>query len=83
MKELYVTRPARHRVVFAFCAYACLVLVLALPVQAQVKGRPADTGTKAAEPSAAARQDAITVNAKGAVLMEGASGQILTCTEQR
>jgi len=71
-----VTHMARHRVVLACFAYACLVLVLASPLQAQVKGKPA-TGTKAAEPSSALRQEGVTVNAKSAVLMEGASGQLL------
>ncbi len=72
-----MTYVMRHRVVFAFFTYACLVGVLASPLQAQVKSKSADPGTKAAEPSAAPRQEAITVNAKSAVLMEGASGHIL------
>jgi D-alanyl-D-alanine carboxypeptidase (penicillin-binding protein 5/6) len=76
-KELYVMYVLRHRAVLIIFAYACLVGVLASPLHAQVKGKPADPGTKAAEPSAAPRQEAITVGAKSAVLMEGASGQIL------
>jgi serine-type D-Ala-D-Ala carboxypeptidase (penicillin-binding protein 5/6) len=67
----------RHRGVIIFFAYACLAGVLASPLHAQVKGKPADPGTKAAEPSAAPRQEAITVGAKSAVLMEGATGYIL------
>jgi len=51
--------------------------MLASPVYAQVKGRGADHGTKTTEPAGAPRQEAITVNAKSAVLMEGASGQLL------
>jgi len=65
----------RHRVVLLF-AFACLVGMLIAPVYAQVRGRGADPGTKTSEPSAASRE-ALTVNAKSAVLMEGASGQIL------
>jgi serine-type D-Ala-D-Ala carboxypeptidase (penicillin-binding protein 5/6) len=72
-----VTYAARHRVVLLF-TYACLVGILTGPVHAQVKSRGADPGTKTSEPSAAPRQEAITVNAKSAVLMEGASGQTLT-----
>jgi serine-type D-Ala-D-Ala carboxypeptidase (penicillin-binding protein 5/6) len=71
-----VTYAVRHRVVLLF-AYACLVGLLTAPVHAQVRGRGTDHGTKTSEPSAAPRQEAITVNAKSAVLMEGASGQIL------
>jgi D-alanyl-D-alanine carboxypeptidase (penicillin-binding protein 5/6) len=71
-----VTYAARHRVVLLF-TYACLVGMLTGPVHAQVKGRGADPGTKTSEPSAASRQEAITVNAKSAVLMEEASGQSL------
>jgi len=67
----------RHRVGLIFFAYACLAGVLASPLHAQVKGKPPDPGTKAAEPSAAPRQETITVGAKSAVLMEGASGHIL------
>src|ERR1700675_2749223 len=67
----------RHRGVFVFFAYAYLIGVLASPLHAQVKGKSAAPGVKAAEPSAAPRQEAITVNAKSAVLMEGASGYIL------
>ena len=67
----------RHRVGLMFFAYACLAGVLASPLHAQVKGKPPDPGTKAAEPSAAPRQETITVGAKSAVLMEGASGHIL------
>src|SRR5215468_2905600 len=66
----------RHRVVLLF-AYACLVGMLTSPVHAQVKGRGADPGAKMPEASTAPRQEAITVNAKSAVLMEGASGQLL------
>jgi len=51
--------------------------MLASPVYAQVRGRGADPGTRTPEASATARQEAITVNAKSAVLMEGASGQVL------
>lgn len=72
-----MTYVMRHRVVRAFFVYACLVGVLASPLPAQVKGKSADHGTKAAEPSAAPRQEAPTVNAKSAVLMEGASGHTL------
>ena len=72
-----MTYAARHRVVLLF-TYACLVGMLTGPVHAQVKSRGADPGTKTSEPSAAPRQEAITVNAKSAVLMEGASGQTLT-----
>src|SRR5215813_9773478 len=75
-KELHVTYAVRHQVILLF-TYACLVGMLTSPVHAQVKGRGADPGTKTPEPSAAPRQEAITVNAKSAVLMEGASGQIL------
>src|SRR4029453_11084049 len=75
-KELHVTYARRNRVVLLF-TYACLVGMLTGPVHAQVKGRGADPGTKTSEPSAAPRQEAITVNAKSAVLMEGASGQTL------
>ena len=67
----------RQRVVLRFFAYACLVCMLASPVYAQVRGRGADPGTRTPEASATARQEAITVNAKSAVLMEGASGQVL------
>jgi len=67
----------RHRVGLIFFAYACLAGVLASPLHAQVKGKPPDPGTKAAEPSAAPRQETITVGAKSAVLIEGASGHIL------
>ena len=67
----------RQRVVLRFFAYACLVCMLASPVYAQVRGRGADPGTKTPEASATSRQEAITVNAKSAVLMEGASGQVL------
>ena len=67
---------ARHRVIL-FCTYACLVSMLIGPVHAQGRGRAADPGTRTPEPSAGSRQEAITVNAKSAVLMEGASGQIL------
>jgi D-alanyl-D-alanine carboxypeptidase (penicillin-binding protein 5/6) len=76
MKELHVTYVVRHRVVLLF-TYACLVGLLTAPVHAQVRGRGTDHGTKTSEPSAAPRQEAITVNAKSAVLMEAASGQIL------
>ena len=72
-----MTYVMRHRVVCAFFAYACLVGVLSSPLHAQVKGKSADPGVKAAEPSAAPRQEAVTVTAKSAVLMEGASGHIL------
>lgn len=42
------------------------------------KSKAAEPGSKAAEPAAAQRQpDALTVNARSAVLMEAASGQIL------
>jgi D-alanyl-D-alanine carboxypeptidase (penicillin-binding protein 5/6) len=51
--------------------------MLIAPVHAQVRGRGAAPGTRTPEPSAAPRQETITVNAKSAVLMEGASGQIL------
>ena len=71
-----MTYAVRHRVVLLF-TYTCLVGMLIAPVHAQVRGRGADPGTKTPEPSAAPRQEAITVNAKSAVLMEGASGQIL------
>ena len=67
----------RQRVILRFFAYACLACMLVSPVHAQVKGRGADPGTKTPEASATSRQEAITVNAKSAVLMEGASGQIL------
>ncbi len=67
---------ARHRVILFF-TYACLVGMLIGPVHAQVRGRAADPGTRTPELSATPRQEAITVNAKSAVLMEGASGQIL------
>ncbi len=68
----------RHRVGLIFFVYACLIGVLASPLHAQVKGKPADPGTKAAEPTGTPRQEAITVSAKSAVLIEGASGHILT-----
>jgi serine-type D-Ala-D-Ala carboxypeptidase (penicillin-binding protein 5/6) len=71
-----VTYAVRHRVVLLF-TYACLVGLLTGPVHAQVRGRGAAPGPKTPEPSAAPRQEGITVNAKSAVLMEGASGQIL------
>src|SRR5215217_7295343 len=67
----------RQQVVLRFLAYACLVCMLVSPVHAQVKGRGADPGAKTPEASATSRQEAITINAKSAVLMEGASGQIL------
>jgi len=52
-------------------------------VSAQRKGKPANTGTKPAEPSSATRQEAaITVNAKSAVLMEATSGQVLASQNQ-
>jgi len=47
------------------------------PVHAQVKGRGTDPGAKTPEASAASRQEAVTVNAKSAALLEGASGQLL------
>jgi serine-type D-Ala-D-Ala carboxypeptidase (penicillin-binding protein 5/6) len=80
-----VTYAVRYRVILLFI-YACLVGLLTAPVHAQARGRGTDPGTKTSEPSAAKtsepsaapRQEAITVNAKSAVLMEGASGQILT-----
>lgn len=87
----------RHQVVFAGLVYACLVGILAAPLPAQVKGKPAERGTraaepskgkpapgaKAAEPSGAPRQEAaLTVNAKSAVLMEAASGQMLASQNQ-
>jgi D-alanyl-D-alanine carboxypeptidase (penicillin-binding protein 5/6) len=56
---------------------ACLVGLLTASVHAQVRGRGTDPGTKTSEPSAAPRQEAISVNAKSAVLMEAASGQML------
>ena len=71
-----MTYAVRHRVVLLF-TYACLVGMLIGPVHAQVRGRAADPGTRTPEPSATSRQEAITVNAKSAVLMEGASGQVL------
>jgi len=71
-----VTYAARHRVILLFI-YACLVGLLTPPVHAQVRGRGTDPGTRTSEPSAAPRQEAITVNAKSAVLMEAASGQML------
>lgn len=83
MKELDVTCVARHRVIFTFLAYACLVCVLASPLPAQRKGKPATPGTKAAEPSGAPRQEAaLTINAKSAVLLEAASGQMLASQNQ-
>jgi D-alanyl-D-alanine carboxypeptidase (penicillin-binding protein 5/6) len=88
----------RHRVVFAGFVYACLLGVLAAPLPAQVKGKPAQSGTratepskgkpatpgtKATEPSGAPRQEAaVTVHAKSAVLMEAASGQMLVSQNQ-
>jgi D-alanyl-D-alanine carboxypeptidase (penicillin-binding protein 5/6) len=51
--------------------------MLIAPVHAQVRGRGTDPGTKTPESSAAPRPEGITVNAKSAVLMEAASGQIL------
>ena len=71
-----MTYAVRHRVVLLF-TYACLVGMLTCPVHAQVRVRGTDHCTKTSEPSAAPRQEAITVNTKSAVLMEGASGQIL------
>ena len=71
-----MTYAVRHRVVLLF-TYACLVGLLTGPVHAQVRGRGAAPGTKTPELSAAPRQEGITINAKSAVLMEGASGQIL------
>ncbi len=71
-----MTYAVRHRVVLLF-TYACLVGMLTGPVHAQVRGRGTDPGTRTPEPSATSRQEAITVNAKSAVLMEGASGQVL------
>ena len=76
-KELHVTYGVRQRAVLRFFVYACLVCILTGPVYAQVRGRSADPGTKTPEPSATSRQEAITVNAKSAVLIEGASGQLL------
>ena len=72
-----MTYAVRYRVILLFI-YACLVALLTAPVQAQVRVRGTDPGTRTSEPSAAPRQEAITVNAKSAVLIEGASGQILT-----
>jgi len=71
-----VTYAVRHRVVLLF-TYACLIGMLIAPVHAQVRGRGVDPGTKTSESSAGPRQEGITVNAKSAVLMEGASGQLL------
>ena len=71
-----MTYAVRHRVVLLF-TYACLVGLLIAPVHAQVRGRGAAPGTRTPELSAAPRQEGITVNAKSAVLMEGASGQML------
>jgi len=52
-------------------------------VSAQRKGKPANTGPKAAAPSSTPRQEAaVTVNAKSAMLMEAASGQILASQNQ-
>jgi D-alanyl-D-alanine carboxypeptidase (penicillin-binding protein 5/6) len=50
--------------------------MLIAPVHAQVRGRGTDPGAKTPESSGAPRE-ALAVNAKSAVLMEGASGQIL------
>ena len=72
-----MTCVMRHRVVFAIFASLCLGLVLASPLQAQRRGKPAATGTKAAEPSPGLSEGAVTVNARSAVLMEGAGGQVL------
>jgi serine-type D-Ala-D-Ala carboxypeptidase (penicillin-binding protein 5/6) len=66
----------RHRVV-VFCAYVCMLGTLTGLVHAQVKGKGTDSGTKTPEASAASRQEAITVNAKSAALLESASGQLL------
>jgi len=66
-----------HRVVCPVLAWVCLCGMFMSPLYAQVRGKPADPGTKAADPAAASRQDALTINAKSAVLMEGASGQVL------
>jgi len=80
MKEWDVTCVVRYRVIFAF--FACLLYVFASPLPAQRRGKPAAPGTKAAEPSSASRQEGVTVNAKSAVLMEAASGQILVSQNQ-
>lgn len=67
----------RHRLVFAVLACAGLLGLLTTSLHAQRRGKPAEHTPKAVEPAAAARADGPTVNAKSAVLMEGASGQIL------
>lgn len=56
----------RHRVVFAGLVYACLVGVLAAPLPAQVKGKPAQSGTRATQPSAAAPKGKPAPGAKAA-----------------
>jgi len=83
MEESDVTYAVRYRVLCAGFVYACLVGVLAAPLSAQVKGKPAESGTRATEPSSAPRQEAaLTVNAKSAVLLEAASGQMLVSQNQ-
>ena len=87
MKELDVTYVVRYRVIYAFLVCTCLVLTSPLPAQVKgkptEKGKPAESGTKAAAPSSAPRQEAaITVNAKSAMLMEAASGQVLASQNQ-
>lgn len=67
----------RQRVVCAVVTCACLLSLLAPALQAQGRGKPAEPRPKPAEPAAAPHGDGISVNAKSAVLMEGASGQIL------
>ena len=81
-----MTCAVRYRVICTFLVCTCLVL--ASPLLAQVrgkpteKGKPAESGTKAAAPSSAPRHEGITVNAKSAMLMEAASGQMLAAQNQ-
>ena len=87
MKELDVTCVVRYRVIAAFLVCTCLVLAAPLSAQRKgkppEKGKPAESGTKAATPSSAPRQEAaVTVNAKSALLMEAASGQVLASQNQ-
>jgi D-alanyl-D-alanine carboxypeptidase (penicillin-binding protein 5/6) len=68
----------QQRIICAVVACACLLGVPAPALHAQSRGKPAAPSPKAPEPSTAPKADGIPVNAKSAVLMEGASGQILS-----
>lgn len=78
-----MTCVVRYRVILI--VFACLLCVLAAPLSAQRKDKPAAPrakGTKVPESSAAVRQEGVLVNAKSALLMEAASGQVLASQNQ-